>query len=204
MIFPDPVTLKRFAAPLCVLSFIFMIVLYCLRFLRCDDRDQVRTFHPGLVFHCPDFSEFLNESFQKSSANALMDDFSSPEKDRRFNFVSLLEKAKGMILLELVVVFVRIRAKLDFLNRDVLLMLLRFVLLLVQLVKVLAVIHDPTDRWICSGSNFNQIQTAFFSNLQCGLRCKNSKLFVVIVDNANLPGTDSVVHPDVFIDTQTS
>jgi hypothetical protein len=36
------------------------------------------------------------------------------------------------------------------------------------------------------------------------LRCENSKLFVVIVDNANLLGTDTVVHPDVFIDTQTS
>jgi hypothetical protein len=36
------------------------------------------------------------------------------------------------------------------------------------------------------------------------LRCENSKLFIVIVNNSNFPGTDSVVHPDVFIDTRTS
>ena len=175
-----------------------------LRFLRCDDGDQVWSFHPGFVFHRSDFREFFDQSFQKSAPDALMHDLAAPEKDRRFDLVSLLEKAHRVILLELIVMFVRIRPKLNFLNRDVLLMLLRFVLLLVQLVKVLAVIHDPAHGRICSGSNFDQIQTALFSNLQGGLRCENSKLFVVIVDNPNFPGTDSVVHPDVLIDTQTS
>ena len=79
-------------------------------------------------------------------------------------------------------------------------MLLGFVLLLVELVKILAVIHDPANRRVCSGRDFNQIQTALFRDLQRRLRGKNSKLFVVIIDNANLLGTDSVVHPDVFID----
>ena len=105
-----------------------------------------------------------------------------------------------MVFLELVIVFVCVRAKLDFLNRDVLLMLLGFVLLLIELVEILPVIHDPANRRGCSGRDFYQIQTALFRDLQRRLWCKNSELFVVIIDDANLLGTNSVVHPDVFID----
>ena len=67
-----------------------------------------------------------------------------------------------VVLLELVVVLVRIRSKLDLLDGDALLMLSGFVSLPLHLVEVLPIVHDPANRWTAIGCDLDQIQTAFF------------------------------------------
>ena len=105
-----------------------------------------------------------------------------------------------MILFEFVIVLVRVGPEFYFLDRDVLLVLLRFVLLLVELIKILAVIHDSANRRVRSGRNFDKVQTSLFRYLDCSLGGQDSELFVLIVNDANLASPDSVVDPDVFID----
>ena len=129
-----------------------------------------------------------------------MDDFSSSEEDRRFDFVALLQEPNDVILLEFVIVLIRIGSKLHFFDSDVLLMLLRFVKLLVHLIEVLSVIHDPTDRGIGGGRYLYQVQAALFSDLQCLLRRKDSELLILVIYDSNLASSNSLVYPYVFID----
>lgn len=86
-----------------------------------------------------------------------MDDFASSEEHGSFYFVALLQKTGCMILLECVVMLIRVRAELHFLNSDVLLMLLRLVLLLVLLVEILSEVHNPANRRVRSWSDFDEI-----------------------------------------------
>ena len=129
-----------------------------------------------------------------------MDDFAASEKDGSFNFVALFQESNDVVLFEFVIVLIRIGSKLHFFNSDVLLVLLRFVKLLVHLIEVLSVIHDPTDRGIGGGRYLYQVQAALFSDLQCLLRRQDSELLVLIIYDSNLASSNSLVHPNVFID----
>lgn len=129
-----------------------------------------------------------------------MNDFASTEEHGSFYFVALLEEAHGMILFELVIMFIRVGPELHFLDRDVLLMLSSLMLFLVLLIKILAVIHDPANRRSCGGRDFYQVQSTFFGNLDCGLWGQNPELFILIVYNSNLARTNSVIDPYIFID----
>ena len=71
---------------------------------------------------------------------------------------------------------------------------------LVHLVKVFAVIHDSANRRSCSRRYLYQVQASLFGDLQRLLRRHNSKLLVLITDNAHLSSPDSLVNPYVFID----
>ena len=200
MIFPVPVTLKRLAAPLCVFNFWFMLFLESLSFLRSEDGDQIRSFHFGSRFHDSHFGQFFNQAIDNGSTDALMNDFASSEEYRRLDFVSLGQEADDVILLEDVIVFVRIRTKLHFLDRDVFLMLLGFVKLLVHLVEVLSVIHDPAHRRNCRGRYLYQVQAPLFGDLYGRLRRHDSELLVLVVDDTHFARPDSLVHPNVFVD----
>ena len=129
-----------------------------------------------------------------------MDDFAASEKDGSFNFVALFQESDDVILFEFVIVLIRVGSKLHFFYSDVLLMLLRFVKLLVHLIEVLSVIHDPTDRRIGGGRYLYQVQAALFSDLQCLLRRKDSELLILVIYDSNLASSNSLVYPYVFID----
>jgi hypothetical protein len=132
-----------------------------------------------------------------------VNDLSSPEKYSGFDLVALLQESDDVVLFEIVVVVIRVGSKLHFLDRDVLLVLLRFVKFLVQLVKVLPVVHDPANRRLCSRRYLYQIQAPLFRDLQRLLRRHNAELFILVVDDSNLSRPDALVHPYVFIDGLT-
>jgi hypothetical protein len=97
-------------------------------------------------------------------------------------------------------VIIRVGSKLHFLDRNVLLVLLGFMKLLVHLVKVFAIIHDPANWWLCSWRYFDQVQAPLFGNLHCLLRGHDSELLVLVVDDPDLARSDPPVDPYVFID----
>src|SRR6267378_1916547 len=169
--FPVAVILKRLAAPLCVFS--FMWFFYFVRLWFCRSRpglgskycDQIWTFHLWPRFHSANFRQLFDQSIQKRPADGLMDDFASPEKYSCLNLVALFQKSDDVIFFEIVIVIIRVRPKLYFLDDNVLLVFLGFVKFLVQLVKILSVVHDPANRWCCSRRYLYQVQAPLFSNL---------------------------------------
>src|SRR5262249_36606641 len=95
---------------------------------------------------------------------------------------------------------VRVRAKFYFLYRDVLLMLLGLMKLLIHLVKVLAVIHDPANRRVRSRRYLYQVQAPLFGNPQRLLRWHDSELLVLGANDPYFASPDSLVNPYVFVD----
>jgi len=131
-----------------------------------------------------------------------MHDLPSSKKYGCFDFISLFQESDNVILLELVIVIIRVRPELHFLDRNVLLVLLGFVKFLVQLVEVLSIVHDPANRGSCSRRHLYQVQASLFGHLYGLLRRHDSELVVVVVYDANLPSPDAMVHPYVFVDGQ--
>ena len=64
--------------------------------------------------------------YRPLESDALVDDFASSEKYRRFDFVALLQESDDVIFFKIVVVLIRVRPKLHLFDSDVLLMLPRF------------------------------------------------------------------------------
>ena len=129
-----------------------------------------------------------------------MNNLAASEKHSCFDFVALFQEPDDVVLLKFVIVLIRVGSKLHFFDRDVLLVLLRFVKLLIHLIEVLAVVHNPAHRRIGGGRYLYQVQAALFSDLQRLLRRKDSELFVLVVYDANFASSNSLVHPNVFID----
>ena len=111
-----------------------------------------------------DFGKFFYQPVQKGSTDTLVNDLSSSEEYCRFNFVTLLQETDDVIFFDFVIMFIRVGSKLHFFDRYVFLMLLGFVKLLVHLVEVFSVIHDPANGRSRSGSYLYKIQPPLFSD----------------------------------------
>ena len=129
-----------------------------------------------------------------------MDDLTSSEKNCRFHLVALLQEPDDVVFFKLVIVLIRIGSKLHFLDGNIFLMLLCLVKFLVELVEILSVIHDSANRWGCSGRYLYQVQAPLLSDPQRLLRRHDSELLVLVANDPNFSGPDSLVHPYVFID----
>ena len=88
-----------------------------------------------------------------------MRDLAAAELHHRFHAIALSQEPDGVVLLELVVVIVRVRAKLQFLHLDHVLFFLGLVLLLLVLVLPLAIVHGLGHRRLGGGRDQDQVQT---------------------------------------------
>src|SRR3989304_3346648 len=91
---PLAVNLKRFAAPLWVFSFMCRFLCFWAAFglLWREYGDQIRTFHFRPCFDRADVCQFLDQTIQKSPADALVHDLSSPEEDSCFDLIALFQE----------------------------------------------------------------------------------------------------------------
>src|SRR4029078_3565529 len=80
------------------------------------------------------------------------------EEDRRLHLVAFGEEALDVLLLEVVIVFIHLRAELDLLDLDHALVLLGLARPLLLLLLVLAEIHDPADRWNSRRRDLDEVE----------------------------------------------
>ena len=139
-----------------------LLAFYLLR--RREDCVERVSFHPWTEFDNRALADFVQQALEDLASQIGMGHFAAAEEDGGLYFVALFEEAEYVVLFELVIVLIGIGPKLHFFNRDVLLMFLRFVKLLIKLVKVFSVIHDSADRRVCSWRNLYQIQAAFLGD----------------------------------------
>ncbi len=63
------------------------------------------------------------------------------------------------------------------------------------LVKPLAVIHYPTDRWVARRRDFYKVQTCFTCPVHCLAYVYDSRLIVGLVYQPNCIDSDGCVYP---------
>jgi len=92
-----------------------------------------------------------------------VDDLTTAEHDDQLALVAFGQEPADVLHLEVEIVLVRLRTKLDLLQDDGGLMLPRLFLLLGGLVLELAEVHDLTDRGNGTWIDFDQLETSLFS-----------------------------------------
>ena len=102
-------------------------------------------------------------------------------------------KNRYVALLGLVIVYPDLGSELDLLDVDLRLVLSRELCLLLQLVAVLAVIHDPRNGRVGLGRDFDEVEVLAVRVLACLIRRLDSELLPVFSDQADARDADRVV-----------
>jgi len=120
---------------------------------------RIAAFESRLTLDSADRDQVSGKTQQQLLADIDVGDFSAAELDHCFNSIPFLEEADGVVSLEVVIVIVRIRAELDFLDLDDVLLPLGVVLLLFVFVLPLPIIHGLGHRRLGSGRDQDQVQS---------------------------------------------
>ena len=140
-----------------------------------------------------DFLHVVRKAHQEVASAIRMLALAAPEHDRHLDLRALVEEALDMAFLGVVVVYPDLRSELDLLDIDLRLVLAGELRLLLQLVPVLPVVHDPGDRRICLGRDFDEIEVLAVRVLACLVRLLDSELFAVLADQPNPRDADRIV-----------
>ena len=108
----------------------------------------------------------------------------APEHDRDLDLRALVEEALDVALLGLVVVNPDLGSELDLLDVDLRLVLAGELRLLLQLVPVLPVVHDPGNRRIRLGRDLDQVEVLPVRVLARLVRRLDPELLAVLVRSA--------------------
>ena len=122
----------------------------------------------------------------------LMCNFATPKADAELHFFSFLQPFGRAYDIELQVIFISLGTKLDLLDRDLNLVLLRFAFFAALFVLELAVIHDAADRWIGIWRYFNQIQANIIRTILGRLKVDHTNIGVGVVNEPNFAYTANV------------
>ena len=130
--------------------------------------------------------------------------YRAAKEDRRLHLVAVFQEALDMFLLELVIVLVDLRAKLDLLDLDHLLVLARLARPLLLLVLILPEIHDAADRRDRRGRNLDQVEPLLLRDGQRLRRRHDAELCAVVVDHPDFADADPFVDPHSIVASWTS
>ena len=167
-----------------------------------QDRMQRIPFLAGAEFYNALAFYVFDQTLQNLAAKVGAGHFTSAEKNCGFDLVAFVQEAQHVILLGFVVVVIHVDTKLDFLDRDRLLVLFGLAFFFLLLVEKFPVVHDPAHRRNCGGRNLNQVQVLFAGHFERFVRGHYTNLFTFVPDDSNFTRSNTVVRADkAFIDT---
>ena len=105
--------------------------------------------------------------FDDPVADVSVDYFAPPEHHNDFHLVTIFKETKDVFNLEVEIVVVRAGPELDLFDYDIFLFRPGSLLPLGLHELVLAIVHDPADRWIGGGGNLYKIQTLISGDSDC-------------------------------------
>ncbi len=152
-----------------------------------------------LAFHLGDVLGVFLNSFKHHESTVLVHDFPSAEKHGYLAAISALKEPANMLELRLVIMIIRLGTKLDFLDLDYGLFLLRLLLAFLLLILELTVVHDLANGRISIGCDLNKVQSFFLGYPQGFAGIQNAQLLTVVVNNPYLRNSDPFVAPNAVI-----
>src|SRR5436190_7211116 len=203
--FPVAVFLKRLAAP----RWLFSLGIFSLcfgfrrrflpaRLLR-QDRVHLVAFLARRRLGHRHVGQFADQPFQDAPPDLGMRHLAAAEEDRRLDLVAVLEEALDVLLLELIIVLVDLRAELDFLDLDDLLVLLRRPRALLFLILIAPEVHDAADRRHRRRGDLHEVEPLLPRDGQRLRRRHDPQLRAVLVDDADFADPDAFVDPRAVV-----
>jgi hypothetical protein len=120
--------------------------------------------------------------------------FASAEAQAGFHLVAFRKEAQHVVALGHVIVLVNVDAELNFLQDDLLLVLLRRALLLFLFIQVLPVVHDAADGRNGVRRDLYQIKILFAGLSRRIHRRHDAELLAVRADHAHFACADALIH----------
>ena len=171
-----------------------MICLRALMSLRTQNDEHLVPFHSRPGLDLTNLDQILFQLLQNARTQLPVRHLAAAEPDGGFYFVATLEPFLGMLHPVVVIVIIRTRSKLHFLDRDRYLLLLCLVSLLLGFVLKFSEVNNSANRRISSGSNFHQIQTFFPGGANRVSNIEYAELLSLLADYSDLGNTDSLVN----------
>ena len=166
------------------------------RYLLRGRQDHVHgvSFHARPELYNSFVAHFFHQPVKNFPAKVLVGHFASAEAQAGFYFVALSQEAEYMISLGDVIMLVHVHAELNFLQDDLLLVLLGRAFLFFILVEELAVIHDAAHWRHRVGRNLYQVKVLFPGPFGSIEGSHDAQLVAIGINHANLPRADAVIH----------
>lgn len=158
----DKATTDRIA-PDSALRFNKRIKLFFL--FRPHDHDHLPAFQLGKLLDGGVFFQVGFDALQQIHAQFAVRHFPAFKTHGNFGFVAIVEEFDQIAQFDLVVTFLGARPEFDFLDLDLLLLLLGGLQFFILFKLVFAVIHDFTNRRIGIGRYFDQIHVCIIGKL---------------------------------------
>ena len=114
-----------------------------------------------------------------------MSHFSASETDRSLDLVSACQELLSAFNSDFEIMNVDLSGKANFLNVDNLLVAAGFLFLLCLLEAELSVVHNAANGGLSHRCDLDQIKSAFFGLVKCGLNVDYAQLSAVAVDKTN-------------------
>src|SRR5215471_6319970 len=162
---------------------------------RSEDHEEVAALHDGLALDLRDVLGRVGHPLEQPSTDVLMDHLTAAEHDRHLDLLTLLQERPHASEFGLEVVIRDLGPKLHLLELDDVLPPPLILLPLDRLELVTAVIQQPADRRAGLWCNLDQVDTLLARDPLGRLDAQDAQLVVLIVDQANLVGTDLFVDP---------
>ena len=162
--------------------------------LRPKDDEHLVPFHPRPRFDFANVRQILLQFLQNARAQFAVRHFATAKPDRGFHLVAFLQPLARVLHAIVVVVIVCAGAKLNFLDRDRYLLLLRLVRLLLRFVLKLSEVDDSANRRIGVRRNLDQIQPLLPRGANGIAHIHHAELFTFLTDHAHLRHANSFVN----------
>lgn len=192
-IFPDPVTLNRFAAVLFVFSFDFFDILLLRSRMR--PRHEHHDHQAAIQSRSPldrrDVGQQLGHVVEFLSPELRVRDLAGPELAGHLDLIPIFQELPSLSSLEAEIMLRDARAYLYTLN--FLLFFLPFPLPLLHLVLVFAMIDDPANRRLSGGRDHHQVEALFLSDIQGLAGLENAELPSVGAYNAYVAESETAL-----------
>ncbi len=157
---------------------------------------QRGAFHAGHKFNQPGVADIEDQAIDDLVAEVAMGHLAALEAQRRLHFVAFAEEADSHIFLGNVVMLIDGDGEFNFLDDDDFLLFACGAVGLVFLVEKLAVVLDLADGRDGVRRDFNEVERALTSHLECFKGRHDAELLAVFVDDADFAGAHPLIGAD--------
>lgn len=157
-----------------------------------DGHHAAATFHLRVLLDLGDIFERRDDRRENFAAAFMMGVFTTTEHDAQFHLVFLFEKATRLLGLELDIVIARLRTHPNFLQLNLMALLILGRLLLL-LVFEFAVVKNSANRRTLIGRDFHEIEARIESEALSIGRGHHAVHHTVLINHANLRNANLLV-----------
>ena len=170
------------------------MILGSLMSLGTQDNKHLVPFHARPCLYFAKIDQILFKFLQDACSQLPVRHLATAKPDRGFHFIAALQPLARVLHTIVVIMIVRARPKLHFLDGNCYLLLLCLIRLLLGFVLKLSEVNDSANRRIGGGSDLHKIQTFFAGGANRVSNIEYAELFTLLADDSYLGNTNSLVN----------